>query len=104
MQSSGSSASSKVARSGKKFLDPAALSYYIIAVNHRGAPAPPPQRRHEMATRFQKLVRKLRRRKGVTDPEALAAAIGRKKYGKKRFQQMAAAGRKRKAAKKRRRK
>jgi hypothetical protein len=33
---------------------------------------------------------------GATNPGAVAAAIGRKKYGKKRFQKMAAAGRKRK--------
>lgn len=32
-------------------------------------------------------------RKGVRDPKAVAAAIGRRKYGKKRFQQMAARGR-----------
>lgn len=30
---------------------------------------------------------------GARDPGAVAAAIGRKKYGKKRFQKMAAAGR-----------
>lgn len=34
----------------------------------------------------------------VRDPKALAAAIGRKKYGRKRFQEMAAAGRKKKAS------
>lgn len=48
-----------------------------------------------MATsRFNKLKRKLSGKKGVTDPAALAAAIGRKKYGKKKFQQMATKGRK----------
>lgn len=31
---------------------------------------------------------------GATNPGAVAAAIGRKKYGKKRFQEMAAAGKK----------
>jgi len=31
--------------------------------------------------------------KGAKNPDALAAWIGRKKYGKKRFQQMAAKGR-----------
>ena len=36
------------------------------------------------------------RASGAKNPAAVAAAIGRKKYGKKRFQQMAAAGRKRK--------
>ena len=41
---------------------------------------------------FKKLTSALRR-KGVQDPAALAASIGRKKYGKKAFQEMAAAGR-----------
>ena len=42
--------------------------------------------------RFKKLVAELSK-KGAEDPKALAAAIGRRKYGKKRFQEMAAAGR-----------
>jgi len=33
------------------------------------------------------------RKKSVRDPAALAASIGRKKYGKKKFQSMAAKGR-----------
>ena len=41
--------------------------------------------------RFQKLKANLAR-KGVDDPGALAASIGRKKYGKARFQKMAAKG------------
>ena len=54
-------------------------------------------------TRFAKLTRKLARKRGktrtgksrkVTNPKALAAWIGRKKYGKKRFQAMAVRGRK----------
>jgi len=45
--------------------------------------------------RFQKLKRKIASRGGVKDPGAVAAAIGRKKYGKKRFQKMASRGRKR---------
>jgi hypothetical protein len=44
--------------------------------------------------RFANLKRKLAR-KGVRNPSALAASIGRKKYGKKRFQKLAARGRKR---------
>ena len=48
-------------------------------------------------TRFSKLAGKLKKQ-GVRDPKALAASIGRKKYGKAKFQKMAAAGR-RKAAK-----
>ena len=48
--------------------------------------------------RFRALVRKLRAR-GAKNPRALAAYIGRNKYGKKRFQQLAAKGRKRKRRK-----
>ena len=50
--------------------------------------------------RFRALVRKLRAR-GAKNAPALAAWIGRKKYGKKRFQQLAVKGRKRKRRKKR---
>jgi len=46
-------------------------------------------------TNYQKLVAKLRAR-GVRDPKALAASIGRKKYGKETFQKMAAEGRRNK--------
>jgi hypothetical protein len=42
--------------------------------------------------RFRAMVAKLKKR-GVKDPKALAAFVGRKKYGKERFQKMAAAGR-----------
>jgi hypothetical protein len=44
--------------------------------------------------RFQKLKKELAG-KGAENPGALAASIGRKKYGKKKFQQMAAKGKKR---------
>jgi hypothetical protein len=43
--------------------------------------------------RFAECVRTMRRRKNVEDPEGLCASIGRKKYGKRRFQEMAAKGR-----------
>jgi hypothetical protein len=46
--------------------------------------------------RFDALVKAIKARGGVDNPEAVAAAIGRKKYGKKRFQAMAAAGRRKK--------
>jgi hypothetical protein len=39
-------------------------------------------------------------RKGARKPKALAAFIGRKKYGKKGMQKMAAAGRRRSARRK----
>lgn len=45
-------------------------------------------------TRFAKLKGKLARR-GAKHPAALAAWIGRRKYGKRRFAAMAAAGRRR---------
>ena len=51
--------------------------------------------------RFAALERKLARRGDIQDPAALAAAIGRKKYGKERFQELAAAGRRRKGRKRR---
>jgi hypothetical protein len=38
-------------------------------------------------------------RSGARDPAAVAAAVGRKKYGNAKMQKMAAAGRKRAAAK-----
>jgi hypothetical protein len=44
---------------------------------------------------FRALKGKLARRKGVRNPGALAAHIGRKKYGAKRMAKMAAAGRRR---------
>lgn len=40
---------------------------------------------------FKKLSKKLAS-KGVRDPDAVAAAIGRKKYGAKKFQKAAASG------------
>jgi len=44
--------------------------------------------------RFASLKAKLGKKPGITDPGALAAAIGRKKYGFARFQHLASAGRK----------
>ena len=44
--------------------------------------------------RYQMLIASLRS-KGAEDPRALAAWIGRKKYGKERFQSLASAGRRR---------
>ena len=42
--------------------------------------------------RFAKLEGKLSHEKGVTDPGALAAAIGRKKFGAKKFNSLAKHG------------
>ncbi|KKM74995.1 hypothetical protein LCGC14_1394700 [marine sediment metagenome] len=45
--------------------------------------------------RFKTLKKKLTK-KGIKNPGALAAAIGRKKFGAKKFAKLSAAGRKRK--------
>lgn len=42
--------------------------------------------------RFAALSNKLDNRKGVRNPDALAAYIGRKKYGTKRFAKLSAQG------------
>ncbi len=42
--------------------------------------------------RFASLKAKLGKEKGITNPGALAASIGRKKYGKAKFQSLAAKG------------
>jgi len=42
--------------------------------------------------RFKKLSSKLAKRPGVTNPGALAAFIGRKKYGAKKFAKLSAHG------------
>jgi len=44
--------------------------------------------------RFKALAKKIGSRGGVRDPDAVAAAIGRKKWGAKRMVRMAAAGHK----------
>lgn len=43
---------------------------------------------------FSKLQGQLAKKPGITNPGALAAKIGRAKYGKKKFQAAAAAGKK----------
>jgi hypothetical protein len=43
---------------------------------------------------FEKTVKAIKKGGSARDPEAVAAAIGRKKYGKERFQKAAAAGKK----------
>jgi hypothetical protein len=48
----------------------------------------------EKYTGFNKTVGALKKQGGVKDPDALAASIGRKKYGKDKFQKAAAAGKK----------
>lgn len=49
--------------------------------------------------RFASLVKSLKKRGDVENPEAVAASIGRKKYGTKKFAKMAAAARKKRAKK-----
>lgn len=48
--------------------------------------------------RYEQMIARLSAR-GVKDPKALAAFIGRKKLGKAKFQKLAAEGRRRAAAK-----
>lgn len=43
---------------------------------------------------FEKLKGELSRKGGIQNPGALAASIGRKKYGKAKFQKAAASGKK----------
>ena len=45
-------------------------------------------------SRFQALKDELAHKPGIRNPGALAASIGRKKYGKEKFQKLASAGRK----------
>lgn len=44
--------------------------------------------------RFSSLEKQVAKEKGIHDPAALAASIGRNKYGNKRFQKLAKKGRK----------
>lgn len=61
--------------------------------SRKGGPSKPAARAPAgKGTRFKKLKSKLSRKKGVRDPGALAAAIGRSKFGKGKFQRMAAKG------------
>jgi hypothetical protein len=50
--------------------------------------------------RFQSLKEKIAARGNVSDPAAVAASIGRKKYGKAKFQKMASKGKARAKGKK----
>jgi len=47
--------------------------------------------------RFKALTKSISKRGGVSNPAAVAAAIGRKKYGAKKMAQLSAAGRRRKS-------
>lgn len=50
-------------------------------------------------SRFSKLSNKIQRKEGISKKraDAIAASVGRKKYGKKKFQQMAQAGKHKKS-------
>ena len=58
---------------------------YVI----KGTPPPPGE-----GGRFKAITKALSKRKGIKNPKALAAWIGRRKWGKKKFQAMAVAGKK----------
>jgi hypothetical protein len=47
---------------------------------------------------FDKLTEALAKKKGIRNPAAVAASIGRKKYGKAKFQSYAAKGKKMRGA------
>lgn len=47
-------------------------------------------------SRFKALTKSIAKNKKVKNPAAVAAAIGRKKYGKKKFTKLSVAGRKKK--------
>tara|TARA_A100000172_G_scaffold20591_1_gene11706 strand:- start:4333 stop:4512 length:180 start_codon:yes stop_codon:yes gene_type:complete len=55
---------------------------------------PPKKPKLGSGVRFKNLTTKLKK-SGVKNPKALAASIGRKKYGKKKMSVMAAKGKKR---------
>ena len=67
-----------------------------MATKRRAAKSKKSKPKLGSGARFKSLKVKLAR-KGAKNPSALAASIGRKKYGKKKFQKLAAAGRKRKS-------
>ena len=60
---------------------------------HGGGKAP----RLGSGERFARLERQIATKGGVRNPAAVAAAVGRKKFGKKRFQELSSAGRRRAA-------
>lgn len=66
------------------------VKHHNAATSHKNNPPPA----LGSGARFAALEGKLAKRKGVTDPAALAASIGRKKYGAKKMASMAAAGKK----------
>ena len=50
--------------------------------------------------RFKQLANKIARKGNVENPAAIAAKVGREKYGKEKFQKMATQGKKRHAKEK----
>lgn len=67
----------------------------VISIQRRKAYQIPRGSRPGSGRRFRALTAHLAKRPGIKRPAALAAYIGRKKYGKAKFQHMAAAGRRR---------
>ena len=75
----------------KEYLDK--LAKKVTPGSLKGGPSEPSSKaKPGSGGRFKALTRKLKNKKGVKDPEGLAAALGRAKWGKGRFQQMAAKG------------
>lgn len=71
-----------------------AINRLMIATSHGRKTTNPKKPRLGSGQRFKSLVQKLKKR-GVRDPQALSAWIGRSKYGPKRFAKLSAAGRRR---------
>ena len=60
----------------------------LAKTKHKGKAKPNPKAPLGEGGRFAALEEKLGKKPGVHDPKALAAAIGRRKYGKKKFAQL----------------
>jgi hypothetical protein len=63
-----------------------------MPVHHAHAGAESSHAKLGSGKRFASLAKSLGSKPGITDPAALAASIGRKKYGAKRFNKLAAKG------------
>jgi len=66
----------------------------ISDINKAGGDHTGPKPKVGSGKRFEQLTEDIKGEGDVEDPEAVAAAIGRKKYGKEKFQQMAGKGKK----------
>ena len=70
------------------------LKKIALIENSESQSAKPQQKLNEKYMGFDKTVAAIKKGGSAENPEAVAAAIGREKYGKDRFQKAAAAGKK----------